>query len=217
MKIFGTILSPYVARLVLAARRKGLKHDLVMPKDGTKTPAFLKMNPLGKMPVIKDGTTTLFESGVILEYIDAKYKKKRLIPADAKAAAKVRMIGAVFAEYVQENVSALFYHLDPAKRDKAVVKAKIAELDRVLAVAEKLAGKPFAAGSSFSLADCYAVPALFYAEAMVPLFGGPSPLKAHKKLSAYLTKARKDKLMSGVLREIEAEWIEWQKPKAKAA
>jgi glutathione S-transferase len=217
MKIFGMILSPYVTRVALAARHKGLKHDVTMPKDGTKTPAFLKMNPLGKMPVMKDGATTLFESGVILEYIDAKYKKKRLIPADAKAAAKVRLMGAFFAEYVQGNVSPLFYHLDPAKRDNAVVEAKITELKKMLEIAEKMMGKPFAAGASFSLADCYAVPALYYVDTLLPVFGATGLLAPHKKLKAYAAKMRKDKMVAAVLREMDDAWAAWQQPKAQAA
>ena len=92
MKIFGMILSPYVTRVALAARHKGLKHTITMPKDGTKTPAFLKMNPLGKMPVIKDGATTLFESGVILEYIEDKWPQPPLLPRDPYARARARMI-----------------------------------------------------------------------------------------------------------------------------
>ena len=91
MDIYGSILSPFVARCILAARFKGIKHTFSMPKDGIKSPAFLKLNPLGKMPAMKDGKLTLFESSVIAEYINGKSKKKPLVPSAAKAAAKVRL------------------------------------------------------------------------------------------------------------------------------
>ena len=81
MEIYGGILSPYVARCVLAARLKGIKHSLTLPKDGIKSPAFLKLNPLGKMPAMKDGKLVLFESNVIVEYINGKSKKTPLVPA----------------------------------------------------------------------------------------------------------------------------------------
>ncbi len=217
MKIFGAILSPYVARVPLALRHKGVTHEITMPKDGTKSPAFLKMNPLGKMPVMKDGATVLFESGVILEYIDAKHKKKRIIPADAKAAAKVRLVGALFGEYVQPNIGSLFYQLDPAKRDHALVTAKIEEIGRLLDIAEKMIGKPYAAGKAFSIADCYAAPALFFADSMLPVFGVERPLARFKKLSAYLAKARKDKVIGSVLRDMDAAWAAWNAPKTQAA
>jgi glutathione S-transferase len=203
MQIYGLILSPFTARVVLAARHKGIKHTLSMPKDGSKTPAFLKMNPLGKTPVIKDGSTVLFESGVILDYLDAKYKKKRIIPAAAKAAAQARLIAALFGEYIMPPIFALWGQSDPAKRDQSVVDAKLADINRALDTIEKLMpGKSYAAGTGFTIADCYAVPALSFLYAIVPQFGLANPLAARKKLNKYMVKAKKDKLMGGVLNEM---------------
>lgn len=203
MDIYGVILSPYVARLVLAARFKGIKFKLVMPKDGTKSPAFLKMNPLGKMPVMKDGATVLFESAVILEYLEAKYKKKKIVPTVPKAGAQSRLIGAIFAEYVQSAVFALWRQSDPAKRDKSVVDAKLVELNGALDAAEKLiVAKPYAAGSKFTIADCYAIPALFFLHALLPRFGVDKPLAGRKKLNKYMATAKKDKLLGPVLVEM---------------
>lgn len=205
MKIFGVVYSPYMARVVLAARYKGIKHKISMPKDGTKTPKFLKMNPLGKMPTIKDGSTVVFESGVILEYFEAKYKKKPIIPTAAKAMAQTRLIAAIFAEYVQPSAFVLWPQADPAKRDKAVVKTALENLNKNLDIAEKLlAGKPFAAGAKFTIADCYAVPALFFLHFLVPQFGVADPLKGRKKLAKYWAKVKKDKLTREVLAEMDS-------------
>ncbi len=211
MDIYGAILSPYVARVALAARFKGIKHKLVMPKDGTKSPAFLKLNPFGKMPVMKDGATVVYESAVILEYLEAKYKKKRIVPAAAKAGAQARLIGAVFAEYVQGAVFALWQQADPAKRDQTIVDAKMADLNTALDALEKLiAAKPYAAGNKFTIADCYAVPALFFLTALVPRFGVADPLGGRKKLAKYLAKAKKDKLLGGVLSEMDTGLKQWE-------
>lgn len=201
MEIFGSILSPFVSRCALAARFKGLKHTIAMPKDGIKSPAYLKMNPLGKMPVMKDGSVVLFESNVIVEYLEAKSKAKRLLPAAPKAAAKVRLTAALFAEYVQPATLALFSHRDPASRDQAVVDAKLMEIAKALDVAEAAVGKPFAVGK-FSMADCYALPALFFVHMMLPGFGIQNPLGDRPKLTAYWGRLQKDKLASGVLKEM---------------
>jgi glutathione S-transferase len=216
MDIYGSILSPFAARVVLAARHKGIKHKIIMPKDGTKTPAFLKMNPMGKMPVIKDGSTILFESAVILDYLDAKYKKKRIVPSAAKAAAQTRLIGAIFAEYVQGAMYPLFAQMNPATRDQAVVDAKFAELNRALDVAEGLmAARPYAAGNSFSMADCFAVPTLFFLGALAPGFGIANVLGERKKLNRYMAKMRKDKLVGGVLNEMGEAMKAWQASAAR--
>ncbi|MSO72902.1 MAG: glutathione S-transferase family protein [Rhodospirillaceae bacterium] len=215
MEIYGAMLSPFMARVVLAARFKGIKHKVLMPKDGIKSPAFLKMNPLGKMPVVKDGSTVLFESAVIVEYLEAKYKRKRIVPSAAKAGAQARLIGAIFDEYAQAAILALFPHIDPAKRDQAVVDAKLAELSKALDIVEKMiSAKPYAAGAKFTIADCYAVPALFFVVTFAPRFGVADPLGGRKKLAKYLAKARKDKLLGGVLTEMEIGLKQWESAKS---
>jgi glutathione S-transferase len=200
MEIYGMLLSPYVARVVVAARAKGIKHKVVMPKD-MKSPAYRKMSPFGKMPALKDGAVKLFESSVIVEYLEAKSKKNRLLPSNAKAAAKVRLAAAVFGEYVNAPTLQLFNHMNPAKRDQAVVDAKLAEISRGLSAAEGLIGKPYAAGK-FSLAECYAIPTMFFLENMLPAFGVDKPLADYPKLIAYRARLAKDKLASTLLAEM---------------
>jgi len=203
MDVYGQILSPYVARVILTARHKGIKHKIKMPEGGLKSPAYLALNPLGKIPTIKDGATTLYESSVIIDYLDAKYKKKRIIPAGAKDAAKARLLAMVFAEYVQVPTLSLFRQRDPATRDQKIVEEKLAEVNRGLDVIEKLlSGKTWAASAKFTIADVYAVPCWFFITAMLPQFGLTDPIGKRKKLRKYITKLEKDKLTSGVLQEM---------------
>ncbi|TAL04598.1 MAG: glutathione S-transferase family protein, partial [Rhodospirillaceae bacterium] len=108
MTLYGSQLSPYVARVALAARFKGMKYTLAPPPGGLKSPEFLKINPLGKIPVLKDGATLICESAVIVEYLEAKGKTKKLVPKSAKAAAVARQVGAVATEYVQTVVRKFF-------------------------------------------------------------------------------------------------------------
>src|SRR4051812_17104649 len=128
MEIFGSILSPFVARVVMMARHKGLSYTLTMPKDGLKSPDFLKLSPFGRMPAIRDGKTVLYESGVILDYLDAKHKKKRIVPAAPNAAAHVRLIAAICSEYLQPTCFSLFAQIKPATRDQKIVDEKMALL-----------------------------------------------------------------------------------------
>jgi glutathione S-transferase len=203
MDVYGGILSPYVARVILTARHKGLKHKLIMPQGGLKTPEYLALNPLGKIPTLKDGSTVLYESAVIVDYLDAKYKKKRIVPASAKDAAKARLIATVFAEYVQAPTLALFRQRDPATRDQKIVEEKLADVGRGLDVIEKLlSGKAWAAGAKFTIADAFAVPCWFFVEAMLPQFGLADATAGRKKLGKYIAKIKKDKLTSAVLNEM---------------
>lgn len=210
MDIYALGFSPFAARVILAARFKGFKYKLSFPKDGTKTASFLKLNPLGKAPVLKDGSVVLFESSVIVEYLEAKSKKNRLVPSAAKAAAQTRLIGAMFGDYLQPSIMGLWGQLDPAKRDQRVVDAKLAEISKYLDIIEKMIpGKSYIAGAKPTIADCYAAPALFFLNRFLPLVV-TEPLGGRKKLIKYMAKAKKDKVLGKTLAEMDATLTVWQ-------
>lgn len=215
MDLYGSIFSPYCARVALAARFKGAKFNLgPAPGGGYKSPEFLKLNPLGKVPTLKDGKTVIYESGVIVEYLEAKFKKKPVVPKNAKAAAQARMIAAVVGEYVQGALGKLFVHMVP-NRDKVAVDAVLAEINKFLDIAEQvIVAKPYAAGAKFTIADVYAVPTLGFASLFMPLFGVDRPLGNRKKLGRYMAKAKKDKLMGTLLKDMKESFQAWQKSKA---
>ena len=75
------------------------------------------------------------------------------------------------------------------------------EIAKGLDVAESLIGKPYAAGK-FSLADCYAAPALFFLNAFLPRFGLMNALGDRPKLTAYWARLQKDKLTKTVIQEM---------------
>ena len=79
MKLYGSIISPYVARVVYAARMKGLDLEAEMPANGIKSPEYLQINPLGKMPTLDIGNQAIAESMVILDYLDDAYPQKPLL------------------------------------------------------------------------------------------------------------------------------------------
>jgi glutathione S-transferase len=215
MDIYGAIFSPYCARVALAARYKGVKFKLSTPPGGGyKSPEFLKLNPLGKVPTVKDGKTVIYESGVIVEYLEAKHKKKPVVPKNAKAAAQARMIASVVGEYVHGAVSKLFAQLGP-DQDKAAVKAAFAEINKYLDIAEEvIAAKPYAAGAKFTIADVYAVPTLAFANLFLPMFGMDNPIGDRKKLRRYMAKGKKDKLIGPLLKDMEESFRAWQKSRA---
>ncbi len=207
MKIYGAILSPFVCRVLMALRHKGIKHEVEMPADGLKTPEFLKLNPIGKIPVMKDGATILPESGVIVEYIDTKFPKKKIIPGTAKAAGLARLIATISELYVQNVVTDLFRQRDPKTRDKKVVKEKLEELQKGLGILNQYmadSGGPWAVGKKFTIADCYALPALFFVLLMAPAFKIKDPLAKHKAVKKYWNALKRDAMTKQVIKEMDA-------------
>jgi glutathione S-transferase len=200
--IYGRILSPYVARVVLAAKAKGIKYEVVFPKDGIKTPRFLKMNPFGKIPTVKDGKTIVYESSVVVAYLDAKSKTKKLVPSKAEAAAQVRLVAAVAGEYVQPPAIKLF-RKKRGSPDPLDIPATIAELQKGLDVLEHAMVKgKFAGGATFSLADVYAAPALLFAVRAGESYDTPNIIGKRPKLSKYWAAVQKNKMIKPVLEEM---------------
>jgi glutathione S-transferase len=202
MTIYGRILSPYVARAVLAAKAKGFKYEVVMPKDGIKTPKFLKMNPFGKIPTLKDGKTIVYESNVVVAYLDAKSKAKKLVPGNAVAATQIRLVAAIAAEYVQPPAIKLF-RKKRGSPDPLDIPATIAELQKGLDALEYVLVKgKFAGGAKFSFADIYTAPALLFAVRSGESFGVPGIIGKRPKLAKYWAAIQKNKLVKPVLEEM---------------
>lgn len=201
MKIYGGILSPFAARVALACEHKGIAYDMELPADGLKTPAYLKLNPLGKIPAIKDGSTVLFESGVIVRYIDAKVKKKPLVPSAAKGAAEVNLLVTLADLYLQPPGLTLFRQALRGEKDEAAAKAALEELGQALDVIEHyIKPGPCAAGAKLSLADCYLVPGLFFATKMAPIFGEKNILKGRPTIKKYWSAISKQTAAKTVLK-----------------
>jgi glutathione S-transferase len=99
MKVYGFPLSPFVRKVAVAAREKGIEFDWVPSNPSQPTEEFLKASPFSKIPAIADGDFTLADSTAIVTYFDIKYPSPRLIPADAEAAGR-----AIWFEEVADTV-----------------------------------------------------------------------------------------------------------------
>ena len=124
--------------------------------------------PFGRFPVLVHDGSTIAESSIIIEYLDIHYPgATRLLPDDREAALEVRFMDRFFDNYVmaamQKPVFAAL-RSDGAGKDVAMAEARTS-LDTAYAwLDDRLAGRRWAAGDEFSLADCAAAPSLFYAD-----------------------------------------------------
>lgn len=126
------------------------------------------ISPQGKFPVLVDGDRTIFETSIIIEYLQLHHPGPvRFIPHDPEAAIGVRLLDRFFDNYVMTPMQKIVFDAmrPPEARDPAGVADASAMLRRSYAWLEReLAGKRFACGEAFSLADCAAAPSLFYAD-----------------------------------------------------
>ncbi len=149
--------------------------------------AFLKVWPMGKFPVLQDDARglTVAESSIILEYIDERSAGARLLPSDRDEARECRLRDRFFDLYVNTPLGKIVTDkLRPeAQRDSYGVAQAKAQLEQAYDIADDwLSAGPWAVGNAFTMADCAAAPALFYAKQVVP-FGD-----ARGHLSAYFSR-----------------------------
>ncbi|WFP77793.1 glutathione S-transferase family protein [Mesorhizobium sp. WSM4906] len=153
--------------------------------DEQSRAAFLKVSPTGKMPALRDDARdrTVLESTIVIEYLAVHYPGPvELIPADIDLAIKVRQADRFYDFYVQEPMQKIVGdRLRPKdKTDPFGVEQAREQLRNSYAIieeeirAKEMQGKTWAVGETFSMADCAASPALFYANKVEP-FGDKFP------------------------------------------
>jgi glutathione S-transferase len=163
MKLYSGPLSLFSAKVRVALAEKGLPYDLVsVPfsrKDGysPKHPEVLRINPKAQVPVLVDGDLELFDSTLILEYLEDRHPEPPLYPRDLAMRACCRQAEAAADEILFPHILALiqevFYGRDPAARDEAKIAAAhaaIAGIHRGLDA--RLGGTEWLCGP-FSVAD----------------------------------------------------------------
>ena len=155
LKLYGAIASPYVARVVMYAKIKGVELPLAEAPGGIKSPEYLKLNPIGKMPTLDVDGKGIGESSIICDYLEDVFPQKPGLPADPYDRARTRLIARVVDLYIAPSVTPLFRHVNPAARDAAVVETAAREMVKTFAYAEHAMGSgPFCVGAAPTLGDC---------------------------------------------------------------
>ena len=142
--------------------------------DDAAAARFLDLWPVGKIPVLRDEARdrTVPETTIIIEYLDEHHPGPQpLLPADAAARLDARLWDRFFDLYVQVPMQKIVTDLlrpEGESDARGVADAETGLLVAYRMLEQHMAGREWAAGDSFGLADCAAAPALFYAEIVVP-------------------------------------------------
>ncbi len=159
----GTTISNYYNKVKLALLEKGVPFDEQLVKTGSVEESVLAASPLAKVPYILVDGQPLCESQVIVDFIEASFPSPPLVPADAFAAAKVRELATYIDLHVELVARELYrsaFFGGAALSDSAKERVH-KQLTKNIAALKRLARfAPYAAGDSFTLADCSAWPSL---------------------------------------------------------
>ena len=156
MKLIGTIQSPFARKVRVVAAEKRVEYVWEQDNPWTPETAVTQSNPLGKVPVLvlEDGTA-LFDSRVIVEFLDNVSPISKLIPADHRERIEVRRWEALADGVLDAGVAARMENRREAKtRNAAWIDRQMGKVRSGLAAMDaELADKPWCAGTGYTLAD----------------------------------------------------------------
>ena len=203
MKLYNANLSNFASKCRLAIYEKNAPVELVpIPGDDLKSPAYLKIYPMGKTPALEVNGQIIGESEVISEYLEEKFPEKPLLPRDPEGRAKSRGISRFHDLYLEPPLRALFPQVQAKEKDTKLIGEKLAEMKTRLDQLEgMLSAGPYALGSTFTLADCALVPTCFFMNLLLPMLGAPAFTDGRPKLAAWWAKVQERQTVQKVLAE----------------
>src|SRR5262245_54354408 len=205
LKLYYHPLSSFCHKVLIALYENGIRFEpkLVDLSNPDSAAEFRQVWPIGKIPVLRDEAKdrTIPESSIIIEYLERHYPGRNpLIPADAELALETRLRDRFFDLYVELPMQKIVGNrLRPAeKKDPHGVEEATTQLQTAYGVLERdIAARSWALADVFSMADCAAAPALFFADQVVP-FGAE-----HRNAAAYLARLMQRPSYARALKEAQ--------------
>jgi len=169
MKLFASLTSPYARKVRILAHEKGLAIELCEVDTASKESPIASLNPLGKVPVLlRDDQSVLFDSPVVLEYLDGLSEPK-LLPPSGEPRFQVLLWQAVADGMMDASVLRMLEGRRPPALQIASAQARQDEkVSRAMAWANQRLGGSFACGDRLTLADIALGAALEYVDLRNP-------------------------------------------------
>ena len=158
MKLIGSMTSPYVRKVRVVMAEKKLEFQMVV-EDVWNKDDILASNPLGKVPcLVMEGGEAVFDSRVIVEYLDTLSPVGKLIPPSGRERAEVRtweaLADGLLDASILARLEATWAGRSAAERSQAWIDRQMSRVDAALAALSRgLGEQPWCAGNHFSLAD----------------------------------------------------------------
>jgi glutathione S-transferase len=198
-------LSSYCWKVLIALYENDTPFEphIVNLGDEASRTEFFRIWPIGKFPVLRDEAAdrTIPESTIIIEYLTQHYPgKTQLVPLDKEPAWQVRLRDRFYDLYVHDPMQKIVGDkLRPdGKTDAYGVEQAKGRLQSAYAMIDReMSARTWAMGDTFTMADCAAAPALFYANKVMPFSD------ASKNAAAYLARLMERPSFARVLREAQ--------------
>jgi glutathione S-transferase len=190
MKLFGSPGSPFARKVRIVLAEKNIPHEFVVARGAAPGSPVPDYNPLAKVPtLLRDDGRGLYDSPVIVEYLDAVGSGPKLIPTQFEARIEVKRWEALGDGITEAAVNINHEYREPAEKQRARAwfERQQLKIDRGLAIMNNDLGEAaFCHGDAFTLADIAAGYALDYLDFALPDFAWRKTHPALAKLSARL-------------------------------
>ncbi len=173
MKLIGALTSPYVRKVRIVMAEKKLDYQFEL-EDVWASDAIVKSNPLGKVPcLVLEGGEAIFDSRVIVEYLDTRSPVSRLIPEASRERTEVRtwesLADGLLDAAILARLEQTWSGRAEGERSQAWVDRQLGKIDACLgAFSTGLADKPWCVGIHMTLADIAVGCALGYLDFRFP-------------------------------------------------
>ncbi len=163
LKLYDFKSSPNCQRVKVVLEEKKIPYEIIpidLRKNEQKKPELLDLNPYGKVPVLVDGNTVLYESCIINEYLEEKYPEPSLMPKDPVQRAKIRLL----IDYALNLLNPAYQKIrgqmvkDEKERDKDALESAKGEIKNLLKRLEQEIGSQIYLMGDFSLLDAAIIP-----------------------------------------------------------
>ena len=196
MTLFSKPNDPWSHRTRLVLSEKSISIDIVDVEDGNLPEDLLDLNPYNSVPTLVDRDLVLYDSRVIIEYLDERFPHPPLMPVDPVTRAQFRL--ALYR--IEKDWYALADELLASGDRKTPTRAARALEESVLSSVDIFAAKTFFLSDEFSLVDCTIAPILW----RLPAFGISLPSKA-KPIKTYMDEVFSRPSFQASLTEVEQE------------
>lgn len=187
LELYAHPFSSYCQKALVALYENGTPFEwrLLQGPDSPAARELASRWPLQRFPMLVEGENAVMEASCIIEYLDIHHPGPlRFLPRDPSAALAVRLLDRFFDNYVSTPMQKVVGDaLRPEEdRDPHGVAEARALLDTAYGWLDRtLAGRTWAAGDAFTLADCAAAPALFYADWVLPIGAEHGNVRAYRE------------------------------------
>ena len=192
MKLIGAITSPYVRKVRIVMAEKKLDYQFVQEDVWSADTTIGASNPLGKVPcLVMEGGEAVFDSRVIVEYLDGLSPVGKLIPPSGRERAEVKtweaLADGVLDAAILARLEATWPHRSAEQRSQAWIERQMGKIHASLkSMSQGLGDKPFCSGIHFSLSDVAVGCALGYLDFRFPVISWRNDYPNLAKLSEKL-------------------------------